>query len=290
MGVSAIDLTSINVWLDTVFVALYVVILIALPIHFLASIPVGRFKKKWILKQWPEHEEPHPPTLPKIIHAQHMIMMIVLGFTGLAIRFPIFDGGRTTLRYIHYVAMVIVTLNLVWRFWYAFGSKRRDWREFALTKSDIKSTIGVLLYYTFISNKKPHTAKYNVMQKAAYLMFALFMLIQVFCGFALLEFWSIPVINITPSALLLGWWLAPLTGGLAMAVAWMRVLHYFCTWMFIILTTIHVYLSATEDIPVTLDFFGLGPHGEHGDAEHGTVPEHGTVSEHMPVPAPVPAD
>jgi hypothetical protein len=52
----------------------------------------------------------------------------------------------------------------------------------------------------------------------------------------------------------------------------MRVLHYFCTWMFIILTTIHVYLSATEDIPVTLDFFGFGPHGEHGDAAHGTVP------------------
>jgi hypothetical protein len=46
----------------------------------------------------------------------------------------------------------------------------------------------------------------------------------------------------------------------------MRILHYALTWMFIILTTIHVYLSATEDIPVTKDFFGFG---EHHEAEDG---------------------
>ena len=273
---SAIDLTSVNVWLDVIFSALYIVVLCALVVHFVASVPVGRFRKKWILKQWPEHDEPHPPALPKYIHFQHLSMMLILGFTGLAIRFTLFDGARTTMRYIHYVAMIVVTITLVWRFWYAFGSKRRDWRAFALTKADIKSTIGVLLYYAFISNKKPHTAKYNVMQKAAYLMFAGLMLVQVFCGFSLLEFWKIPVLNVTPSAVLLGWWLAPMLGGLAMAVAWMRVLHYAVTWLFILLTTIHVYLSATEDIPVTLDFFGFG-----ADEGHEAVHEH--------VPAPVPA-
>ena len=262
----AIILAQVNIWLDVVFTTVYVIMLVVLPIHFLASIPVGRFRKKWILKQWPEHDEPHPPALPKYIHFQHLVMMFVLGFTGLAIRFPFIDGGRTTLRYVHYVAMVIVTLTFFWRLWYAFASKRRDWKAFALTMKDLKSTPGVLLYYSFISNSKPHTDKYNVMQKAAYLMFALFMLLQMLCGFALLEFWTIPLINITPSALLLGWWLAPMTGGLAMAVAWMRILHYALTWMFIILTTIHVYLSATEDIPVTKDFFGFG---EHHEAEDG---------------------
>jgi Ni,Fe-hydrogenase I cytochrome b subunit len=264
--VFAIILAQVNIWLDVVFTTVYVIMLVVLPIHFLASIPVGRFRKKWILKQWPEHDEPHPPALPKYIHFQHLVMMFVLGFTGLAIRFPFIDGGRTTLRYVHYVAMVIVTLTFFWRLWYAFFSKRRDWRCFALTKQCVMSTPGVLLYYSFISNSKPHTDKYNVMQKAAYLMFALFMLLQMLCGFALLEFWTIPLINITPSALLLGWWLAPMTGGLAMAVAWMRILHYALTWMFIILTTIHVYLSATEDIPVTKDFFGFG---EHHEAEDG---------------------
>jgi Ni,Fe-hydrogenase I cytochrome b subunit len=109
------------------------------------------------------------------------------------------------------------------------------------------------------------------MQKAAYLMFAAFMLMQMLCGFALLEFWTIPGTSLTPSAILLGWWLAPMVGGLAMAVAWMRILHYALTWVFIILTTVHVYLSATEDIPVTKDFFGFGDHGEAEDGHGHTV-------------------
>lgn len=277
---STIDLTQINVWLDVVFTTLYPIVLVALVIHFLASIPTGRFRKKWIEHKWPEHDEPHPPALPKYLHFQHLAMMFVLGFTGLAIRFPFIVSGRTTLRYIHYVAMIIVTVNLVWRFWYAYGSKRRDWRAFAITKKDAKSLIGVLLYYTYIKNTKPHTAKYNVLQKGSYILFAVMMIMQVFCGFSLLEFWKIPVLNMTPSSLLLGWWLAPMVGGLAMAVAWMRILHYVLTWMFIIMTTIHVYLSATEDVPATADFFGFGPGEEHGHDAHGTL---------EPAPAPVSA-
>jgi Ni,Fe-hydrogenase I cytochrome b subunit len=280
-GVSAIDLTQLNVWLDVIFSALYVVVLVALCVHFIASIPVGRFRKKWILKQWPEHDEPHPPALPKYIHFQHLAMMFLLGFTGLSIRFTLFDGARTTMRDLHYVAMVIVTITLFWRFWYAFFSKRRDWRAFAITKADVMSTIGVMMYYAFISNKKPHTAKYNVMQKATYVMFAGLMCLQALSGFSLLEFWRIPILGLTASNILLGWWLAPMVGGLAMAVAWMRVLHYTITWLFIILVTIHMYLSATEDIPVTLDFFGFGK--EH-EEEHGheTVPAPAPLSETVP--------
>jgi Ni/Fe-hydrogenase 1 B-type cytochrome subunit len=256
-------------WLDVVFTLVIMIVPVALLIHFIASIPVGRFKKKWILKQWPQHEEPHPPALPKFIHFTHLACMFALGITGMLIHFnPV--ARDSILRPIHYVAMIIVTVNLIWRFWYAFGSKRRDWRAFAITKADVKSFFGVAAYYAFISNKKPHTDKYNVMQKGTYLVFALFMLMQVFCGFALItdRTFIIPLINMSPSALLLGWWLAPITGDLPTAVLWMRVLHYFLTWMFIILTTIHMYLSATEDIPVTLDFFGLGSHEEH-DAGHG---------------------
>ncbi len=271
-------------WLDVVFSVLYVIVLCALVIHFIASIPVGRFKKKWILKQWPEHDEPHPPPLPKFIHFVHLASMIVLGFTGMYIHFPSAVFAREIMRNIHYVAMIIVTLTLFWRFWYAFASKRRDWRAFAITKRDVKSLFGVAAYYAFISNKKPHTDKYNVMQKGTYLVFAMFMLLQAFCGFSLItdRNFIIPLINMSPSALLLGWWLAPITGDLPSAVMWMRVLHYFLTWMFIVLTTIHVYLSATEDIPVTLDFFGLGSHEEHDAGGHGDA--------HEPAPEPAAAE
>ncbi len=39
------------------------------------------------------------------------------------IRFPFYSGGRTTMRWVHYVAMVIVIVNLVMRLWYAFASR-----------------------------------------------------------------------------------------------------------------------------------------------------------------------
>lgn len=129
--------------------------LVAIPIHFLISIPKGRFRKCFIEGHWPEHDEPHPPALPKYIHFQHLVMMFVLGFTGLAIRFPFIDGGRTTLRYVHYVAMVIVIATYIWRLWYAFASKQRDWRAFAITKKDAMSTLGVVAYYAYLSNNKP---------------------------------------------------------------------------------------------------------------------------------------
>jgi Ni/Fe-hydrogenase 1 B-type cytochrome subunit len=267
--VSKIILAQVNVWMDVVFTAIYVFMLVAIPIHFLISIPKGRFRNTFILGNWPEHDEPHPPALPKYIHFQHLVMMFVLGFTGMAIRFPFIDGGRTTLRYIHYVAMIIVIATYIWRLWYAFGGKQRDWRAFAITKKDAMSTLGVMAYYAYIKDTKPHTDKYNVMQKFAYLAFAALMAAQAFTGLALLEFWKIPLIDITPSNLMLGWWLAPMVGGLAMAVAWMRIFHYAITWLFIILTTVHVYLSAHIDLPVTKDFFGFGDHGEHDDKAHG---------------------
>ena len=267
------DLAKVNVWVDVVFSALYLVIIVALPIHFLVSIPKGRFRKKFIEHKWPEHDEAHPPALPKFMHFQHLFMMFVLGFTGLYIRFPFFDGGRTAMRYVHYFAMIIVILNLVWRIWYAFGSKRRDWREFVMTMKDVRSTVGVLLYYTFISDKKPHTAKYNVMQKMSYDLFLFMMIGQVFTGLSLL---TQPILfGYSPRFVLLNWTIAPIVGGsVALAGAYMRLLHFILTWGFIIMTTIHVYLSATEDIPVTKDFFGFGEHGEeHGEEHAGHVPQ-----------------
>lgn len=279
------DLAKVNVWIDVVFSALYLVIIVALPIHFLISIPKGRFRKKWIEGKWPEHDEPHPPAAPKIAHFTHLFFMFVLGFTGMYIRFPFFDGGRTAMRGIHYFSMIVVVLVLIWRLWYAFFSKRRDWREFAITMKDVRSTPGVLLYYSFISDKKPHTAKYNVMQKMAYDMFLGMMLLQAFTGFSLL---TQPILfGASPRYVLLNWTIAPLVGGsVALAGAYMRVLHYILTWLFIVLTTIHVYLSATEDIPVTKDFFGFGDHAEEHGEEHGEE-HHGDVVK--PVKAPAPA-
>ncbi|MBW6467708.1 MAG: cytochrome b/b6 domain-containing protein [Coriobacteriia bacterium] len=275
-----VSLTQLNIWLDVAFTSLYAVVLVALVIHFLGSIPKGRFRKKFILKKWPEHDHA-PGTQPKLLHHTHMLMMIVLAISGLYIRFPFFDGGRTAMRYIHYFAMIVVTINLIWRLWYAFFSKQRDWREFAITKDDAKSALGVILYYSYISNSKPHTSsKYNVMQKFSYQFFLVLMLMQVYTGFALVFtpiFWGY-----SPRDILVGWWLGVFVGSTDLAGWYARTAHYVINWLFIIMTTVHVYLSATEDVPVTLDFFfvkDLEIKGGHGHApEPHAVPAAGTTA------------
>jgi Ni/Fe-hydrogenase 1 B-type cytochrome subunit len=271
------NLASVNIWLDVIFSTLLVVLLLGFVAHYIGSILSGRWKKKWLAGEWPVHEEPHPPALPKFIHFVHMVMMIVLAFTGMYIRFPFFYGGRTTMRYIHYIAMVVVGVSFLWRIWYAFYSKARDYKEFAVGKKDLGSMLGVLMYYTYMSNSKPHVAKYNVMQKLAYDAFLVLMVFQGLTGICLLTM-PLPLLGVSPRYLMTFWW-ADLVGGIAMAGAWMRVAHYTINWLFIIITLVHVYLACTEDVPVALDFFGVEYKGKIADghgAPHGLEGGHGT--------------
>ena len=273
-------LTQLNVWLDAVFTTLYPVIVLALTGHFLGNILTGRakrrFGKEW---QWPHHDS-HPPLLPKLLHFSHVACMIILGATGLFIRFePI---SRTTMQWLHYIAMIIVTVNLVWRLWYAFASKARDYREFAITKQDIVTAPKVILYYIFVKPSKPHLGKYNVMQKGTYTLFVPLLILQAITGFMLWRL-QIPFTDTSLQALSAG--LIGATGIWAI-----RTTHYVINWLFIILTTIHVYLSVTEDFPAFLDFFGLGAfdrrsghsgdHDDHHEAGHGHDPLTGPDAEH----------
>lgn len=278
---SAILLAEITVWLDGIFVTLWFVVLIGIFVHFLLSIPIGRFRKKFILHQWPAHEGEPAPFITKFLHFQHVAMMIALAVSGLYIHFPFFDGGRTIMRWVHYVAMVIVILNYVWRVWYAFFSRRRDYRRFAVGRRDIESMFAVVKYYAYLADSKPHVDEFNVMQKLTYNLFAMLMVVQAFTGLALI---TDPILFGTSfRELIVGWWLGPLVGGTAMAGAWMRLLHYVINWLFIILTTVHMYLAASENLPLLKEFFGgKAAHG-HGDAHaahghgHG-VPAHGATA------------
>jgi Ni,Fe-hydrogenase I cytochrome b subunit len=269
--VSAIGLVQINVWLDVIFVTLYAVVILALSGHFVGNILTGRAKRRFLGWQWPDHEGPTIPTLQKFLHVQHVACMIILAITGLYIRFPFFDGGRTPMRWVHYIAMVIVTINLIWRLWYAFGSRTRDFREFAITRQDIVTFPKVALYYIFVKPSKPHLGKYNVMQKGTYIIFVPLLFLQAFTGFALLTF-NFPYIGLSPRDILVGWWLGALLGSTDLAGWWSRTAHYAINWLFIILTTVHVYLSVTEDFPAFLSFFGMSSlDREHAPADdaHG---------------------
>ncbi len=282
-----IGLTQLNVWIDVVFTTLYVVIVVALSCHFLGNILTGRAKRRFVGWEWPAHEGGPIPAMPKVLHFQHVAAMIALGISGMYIRFPFFNGGRTFMQWVHYIAMIVVIVNLIVRLWYAFGSRRRDYREFAISKRDLTTAPKVILYYIFVKPSKPHLGKYNIMQKGTYILFVPLLIVQAITGLMLWRL-MLPIVDVSFQQLVAG-----LIG--ASGVWWVRTAHYLINWLFIVLTTIHVYLSVTEDLPAFLDFFGLSfldrPHAEHGDHGDGHGDEHahdGTTSgvEHVPaVPA-----
>jgi Ni/Fe-hydrogenase 1 B-type cytochrome subunit len=264
-----------NVWLDTAFLMLWIFVILFLIFHFTLFITTGRFRKAFIEGHWPEHES-RPPATPKWLHGFHMFGIIILAITGMMIRFPV--GNRVIVRDIHYFWMVVVIITLVWRVLYAFFSKTNaDWREFTIGKKDIRTIGGVLKYYGYMSNEKPHVAKYNVLQKFSYLLFLVLMIVQAFSGLALLT-QTIPLINASPRDLLIGWWLGALAGSTDLAGWGARMLHYIVNWVFIIMMTVHFYLAFSVDIPCALDFFGLKEMEVHPDS-HG----HG---HDQPLPAP----
>ncbi len=278
---------KLNVWLDTVFVIMWVAVVLFLAFHFTLFITTGRYRKMFKENGWPHHDE-RPPLTPKMLHAVHLVSMLILGTTGMLIRFPVVN--RVPMRYIHYVFMIIVTVVLVWRILYAFMSKKNpnDWKEFAIGRKDIETTLGVLKYYGYFSNEKPHVAKYNVLQKASYNMFLYMMIAQAFTGFALV---TAPIVfGLSPRDLLVGWWLGPLAGSTDLAGWGVRTVHYVFNWLFIIMTTVHLYIGAVADFPAVLDFFGIKPltvyPEEHGHEHHEEVPAEPVV---MPEPAAEPA-
>lgn len=266
--------------MDAIFFILWIATASAMVLHFFVGMPKGRFRKKWIEWKWPDHDH-RAPFLPKLMHWVHLACMIALAASGLYIRFPTYAGWRTPMRYIHYVAMTIVLLNLFWRIWYAFFAKDRDWKKFAVGRRDMQSMGGVAMYYAYLSNSKPHVAEYNVMQKLTYLVFLGLMLLQGFTGLALL---TQPILfGYSPREVLVGWWLGAMLGDVAIAGAWIRVVHYAINWLFIIITTVHFYLALNEDLLISLDFFGFKRYPDHlieeakakAHAEHGDHGEHG---------------
>jgi len=266
-----ISFVELNVWLDIIFTAMWFGIVIFLALHFTLYITTGRFKHNFLEGNWPHHDA-RPPATPKWLHAVHMTSMIILGFTGMYLRFPFFVSNRLIMRNIHYVFMIIVIVFLVWRIWYAFFSKTNaDWREFAVGKKDLQSMLGVAKYYGYFSNDKPHVAKYNVMQKLSYNMFLYMMIAQAITGLLIWRL-QVPIASVSIYGLTAG-----ILGGTGVWA--LRTVHYVINWLFIIFTTVHFYLAATADLPCALDFFGVKEmdvypdEGHHSD-DHDATPAH----------------
>lgn len=269
-----LTIPNLYIWIDSIVFPLWAFIGIAFAFHFLGNILTGRAGNRFIRWQWPKHDH-LPPLAPRLAHLTHVICMFVLAITGLYIHLPfaVGLGLRTTMRWVHYVAIILVTINLIYRLWYAFFSQQRDFREFGLRWIDIKAMPATVLYYIFVANDKPHLSKYNPLQRMTYTLFPILLVFQALTGFAI----AFP----TP---FFGW--ASGFFGISSAAAWARMIHYLLNWIFIVFTTIHVYLSVTEDFPAfILFFFQIPP--KHDD-EEGHEPVAAPPVVPMPQVAPMP--
>ncbi len=201
------------------------------------------------------YRESHP--LPYVlIHWTHLLSMLVLGFTGFFIHYPFLRLRMDVMREAHFIAMYLVLVAFAARVWYAFAGssalvkdsrvRGRDFRNFGVQAENRGQFFQTVRYYLFLRPTHPPGAKYNPLQKTAYLGFAALMVVQAYTGFALYG----PAQTGPLGAFFeLG---VTLAGGL-MAV---RVLHYAVMWAFILILLVHVYMSVAEDFPaLPLMFF-----------------------------------
>ncbi|NTU71431.1 MAG: hypothetical protein HGB10_06395 [Coriobacteriia bacterium] len=186
-------------------------------------------------------EHPLPAVL---LHWAHLLSFFVLIATGLQIHAHTnWIGALGTIRQVHFVAMYVFVLTTVVRiYWAFFGAgtaalgglvRHRDWKFFALTLDDLKSMPEWIKYYLFLRKTRPHTVKYNPLQKMTYVaLFPLGILVMALTGFALF----------TPTAEAMLWF-TNLLGGQNVVRLW----HYLTMWILIMFFMIHLYLVVVED-------------------------------------------
>lgn len=188
------------------------------------------------------------PLVAVITHWIHVVALVLLVFTGFEIHSPFVGGSLATNRFVHLTAaFVLVATGIVRVYWAFLGTgsanvgtteKIRDCRFFCPDPINRAKTLQMVKYYLFMRRTHPRTAKYNPLQKAAYIALIVAILVQLNTGLML---W-------TPTAE----FFAPVTYALG-GPLYVRAIHYLAMWVFIIITAIHVYLTlaeATWEIPL----------------------------------------
>ena len=168
------------------------------------------------------------PIFQRISHWINLIVFLVLGITGWFIHDPYPGVSLSMIRGLHIMFGYILIINGVWRFYYSFFGKYRDYDAILLNKEDVKVFWPQIKYYLFMG-KHPKTGKYNPLQKIAYIAFPIMAVVQIVTGAIL--YWP---------EQLSGY--AEYFGGLGAV----RGVHYLFFWLFIALVGVHVYIVFTE--------------------------------------------
>ncbi len=168
----------------------------------------------------------------RILHAIHMVSMVVLILTGFYIYAPLsfkILPNMDIARFLHFIFMYVIIATMIFKLYYVLVTG--EIRDLLFTWKDLKQLPGVILYYVFgIFTRKVRKkeGKYNAGQKLLYTAWPLLLILQAITGLAMYfpESFSGFII---------------LFGGLSNCKAW----HAISAWIFTITTLVHIYLGTT---------------------------------------------
>lgn len=141
------------------------------------------------------------------------------------------------IRYIHFFAAFLFTVNLLVRLYWAFTGNKYATSNI-LRKVFWKDTWETVKFYLFLRHEKPHFVGHNPLAQLSYwAMIGGGSVIMIFTGFYMYiepqpeSFWG----------MMFGW--VSIFGDSFE----IRSLHHLVTWVFVIFTVVHIYLSIRED-------------------------------------------
>jgi Ni/Fe-hydrogenase 1 B-type cytochrome subunit len=207
----------------------------------------------------PLYREAHP--LPLVLtHWINALAILFLALSGIYIHYPVVGGLMGFAISTHVFWMFVLAINLAVRTVFVFTVKDatmpgtravgRDVHNWLPQAANRRQLLPWVRYYLFLKRERPISAKYNPLQKVAYLIAPVLLLAAAYTGFCL---WTPtaawPVFRLATNAV--ASWFGG--GGDPMG---MRIVHYWIMWAIVAFSVVHVYLANAHGAAPSAMMFG----------------------------------
>ncbi|TAL16940.1 Ni/Fe-hydrogenase, b-type cytochrome subunit [bacterium] len=184
----------------------------------------------------------------RVIHWTNFLAIVSLIVTGIYIHYPFLATAHMPdlfvmgwARTVHFVSGWMLMIGVAGRIiWGIVGNKYAKLRTFVpfTYASGRENLVAVFRYYTLMSPRLPPRLGHNAMASMAYLAIGACMIFQIISGFALFGQYD-------PAGMA-----NSLFGGIFvfMSNGYVRLIHYFMTYVFIAFAMFHVYAMWMSDI------------------------------------------
>lgn len=182
--------------------------------------------------------------LLRLYHWSFAGSILALVVTGLYINTPwtnsMLEGSGSfpmaEIRYIHFLAAFIFSGSLVTRIYLLlFGNKNERILDFApVTPRNMKNFISEGAFYLYLTKRAEHRSGHNAIAGTVFILLFFLAILQIISGFFMLY----------PENLFWQTWGFKIFGPQQYA----RFIHHLIMWVFILFTTIHIYMVIWNDL------------------------------------------